>query len=231
MSISPFSLQHNWSVKWVRIPSSIRVDPVVNISSLRERNALEALASVGIIGKHQMIRLFSLSKKEVEMMEKSHKLVSHEIIRNNDNPTLIYTLGIKGALALELNDYEVNYWVEYKITDVLRSLLFFQVYHFFPKLQVVGTPPPFTGAVKNDENVIYVYVAKGNIDDLLRYLKWQKRTGHRLMLIVENFNQLKPLELYFEELKVRIALEGDLISDTNAGRDIFYYYKDGKLMR
>lgn len=231
MSISPFSLQHDWSVNWTRIPSSIRVDPRINIHSINERKALEAIASVGLIGRNQLIRLFRLTKKEINAMEKTHKIIRHEIIKNNSVVTPIYTLGIKGALALELEDYEVNYWVEYFSDDILKCLLFFQVYHFFPKLSVIATPSPFTGAVQNKNNLIYVYVAKGDQDDLMRYLKWQKQSGHRLMLIVENFNQLKPLELYFDELKIRVVLEKDLISETNLKKDIFYQYRDGRLSR
>src|SRR5699024_9613437 len=231
MELSPFSLQHDWSINWEVVPSGINIDPRVAINSTNERRALEAIASVGVISKHQLIQLFSLREKQLKSMEKSFKILKHELIKNKEEKTIIYTLNTKGALALGLDNYKVNYWLEYYTNDVLKSLLYFQVYYFFPKLNIKPTPKPFTGGVETKSNMIYVYVVKGNNDDLSRFLKWEKKQVQRLVIVVENPQQLKHLELYLKDLKIRVALEKDLVSGDNTEQNIFYTYKDGRFVR
>lgn len=233
MELSPFSLQHDWSLDWEIIPSaSVKVHPHTHHNSLRERKALEAIASVGLIGKNQLKRLFRLKEYQLRGMSRSFKILKHKIVKNKEIVTEVYTLNQKGALLLELEDYKKNYWLEYFPDDVLKRLLYFQVFHFFSNLEIVPTPKPFIGGVKtNNGNMIYIYVAKGNNDDLLRYLKWSKKPGQRLILVVENVNQLKPLELYLDELKVKVVIENDILREKNTKRNIFYTYKDGRLVR
>lgn len=230
MELSPFSLQHDWTVNWSRIPSNVKVPSRYNINSMKERKALEALASVGVIGKKQLSRLFQMNKTDIKNLENSHKIVRHNLKQNNNGIIPIYTLGINGARAINLEVYDVNYWVEYFASDVLKRLLFFQVYNFFPTLRVVPSPEPFISAVQNNNNLIYVYVLKGDVNDLMRFLKW-KKMNHRLILVTEKFEQLKPLELAMDDLKVRVVLEKDLMTEENFNQDIFYYYKDGALVR
>ena len=50
MSLSPYSLSHDWSLHWTRIPSNIKRSSFGNGESPKERKALEALAAVGLIG-------------------------------------------------------------------------------------------------------------------------------------------------------------------------------------
>ena len=136
MSLSPYSLSHDWSIYWTRIPSNIKRSSYVNGESPKERKALEALAAVGLIGGAQLSRLFSLDKKRLKRMVIEKKIVRHEIHRNKQ-VIPIYTLGINGAVVAGLNDsYESNYWVEYKTEDVLKRLLFFQLYQHFPESKV-----------------------------------------------------------------------------------------------
>src|SRR5699024_8284801 len=231
MDKTPFSLEHKWKIKWKRIPSNIRIDPRVNFHNMREKRALKALASLGVITRPQLMKIFYLSYKEVNDLVHNYRIIEHDIIKNDGEPTKIYTLGNKGAMLLEIDSYETNYWFQYTTEDVLKGLLFFQTYLYFPELKVIPTPKPFTGAVQNNDNIIFVYVFKGNPDDLLHYLKFKQQKGHRLILVVENLNQLKPAELFLEDLRVRVVIESELVSNRNINKDIFYAYKDGRLTR
>lgn len=231
---SPFSLEHKWSVNWTRIPSSIRIDPRVMTHTNREEKALRSLASVGLISRKQLIEVFGLSVGLIKSMEKTHKLIPHTFIRNKEKGIRVYTLGIKGAMAIGLDNYEKNYWVRYLREDILKRLIFFQAYQHVSNLEILPTPSPFIGAIQNNDTLIYVYVMKGNPSDLMRYLRWERKEHHRLILVVEHLNELKALELYLENLRVRILLERDLISSrhSNASKEnVFYRYEDGRLIR
>ena len=123
MLLSPYSLSHDWSIYWTRIPSNIKQSSYVNGESPQERKALEALAAIGLIGGTQLSRLFSLDKKRLKRMVIEKKIIRHEIHRNKQ-VIPIYTLGINGAVIAGLNDcYESNYWVEYNIMEKLSVLV------------------------------------------------------------------------------------------------------------
>lgn len=232
MSISPFSLEHKWSVYWERLRSNFRADPRVNIHSMREKKALEALSAVGVIGEKQLSRLFSLSTGEIDNMKRAFKIMKHRLRRGEKYEIPIYTLGIRGAMALKLDAYESNYWTTYTIEDVMRRLLFFQLYHYFPTLKLLPAPSPFVASLLSNDNIINVYIMKGNAHDLLHYLKWESKTNHRLMLVTESMNHLVELEMFLPKIKVRIALEKDLMNQSNVKDDIFYLYnEEGELVR
>lgn len=232
MGINPFSLEHNWAVYWERLRSNFRADPRVNIHSMREKKALEALSAVGVIGEKQLSRLFSLSSREIDNMKRTFKIMKHKLKRGGSSEIPIYTLGIRGAMALKLDAYESNYWTTYTIEDVMKRLLFFQLYHYFPKLKLLPAPSPFIASLLSNDNIINVYIMKGDAHDLLHYLKWESKTNHRLMLVTESMNHLVELEMFLPKLKVRIALEEDLMNQAEVKGDIFYFYnEEGELVR
>ncbi|MCM3638250.1 hypothetical protein M3152_10985 [Sporosarcina luteola] len=224
MEISPYSLSHNWSLLWTRIPSNIKRSPFVNGESPKERKALEALAAVGLIGGTQLTRLFSLDKKRLKRMVAEKKIVRHEIHRNKQ-VIPIYTLGINGAVVAGLHDcYESNYWVEYKTDDVLKRLLFFQMYKHFPESKVLPTQEPFSGVIQFQGRPIYVYVVRGDLYDLLMYLKWKDKSfNERFIIITESLGQLQPLKLIVEKVKVRVVLDMDLQDDRGNLQMLFYF--------
>lgn len=232
MGISPFSLEHKWSIYWERLRSNFRADPRVNIHSMRERKALEALSAVGVIGEKQLSRLFSLSSREINNMKRTFKIMKHKLKRGESYEIPIYTLGIRGAMALKLDAYESNYWTTYTIEDIMKRLLFFQLYHYFPKLKLLPAPSPFIASLLSNDNLINVYILKGNGHDLLHYLKWESKSNHRLMIVTESISHLTELEMFLLNLKVRIALEEDLMNQTEVKDDIFYFYnEEGELVR
>jgi hypothetical protein len=223
MSTSPFSLSHQWSLHWTRIPSNIKRLDFVNAESPKERKALEAVAAVVVIGGAQISRLFSLDKKRLKRMAAEKKIVRHEIHRNQQ-VVPIYTIGINGAVIAGLNDrFESNYWVEYKIEDVLKRLLFFQLIQHFPESKVLPTQEPFSGAIQYQGKPIYMYVVRGDVNDLLMYLKWSgKNFNERLIIITESIRHLQPLKVIAETLKLRVALDVDLRDDNEGFQKLFY---------
>ena len=218
MSLSPYSLSHDWSLHWTRIPSNIKCSEYINGESLKDRIALEALAAVGVIGGMQLSRLFSLDKKRLKRMVIEKKIVRHEIHRNKQ-VIPIFTLGINGAVVAGMNEcYESNYWVEYKTEDVLKRLLFFQLFQLFP------TQEPFSGAIQFQGKPIYVYVVRGDVNDLLMYLKWMgKNFNERLIIITESIRHLQPLKVNSENLKIRVAVDLDLLEDVEDLQKLFYF--------
>ncbi|QUW23390.1 hypothetical protein JSQ81_07660 [Sporosarcina sp. Marseille-Q4063] len=233
MSTSPFSLSHEWSLYWTRIPSNIKRSNFVNGESPKERKALEALAAVGVIGGAQISRLFSLDKKRLKRMVAEKKIVRHEIHRNKQ-VIPIYTLGINGAVIAGLNDcYESNYWVEYKIEDVLKRLLFFQLFKHFPKAKFLPTQEPFSGVIQFQGKPIYVYVVRGDVNDLLMYLKWNgKNFNERLIIIAESIKHLQPLKVSAATLKLRVALDEDLRDGVKDLQNLFYFLDEaGEFIR
>jgi hypothetical protein len=233
MSTSPFSLSHEWSLYWTRIPSNIKRSDFVNGESPKERKALEVLAAVGLIGGAQLFRLFSLDKKRLKRMVVEKKVVRHEI-HQNKQVIPIYTLGINGAVVVGLNDcYESNYWVEYKIEDVLKRLLFFQLFQHFPESKVSPTPEPFSGAIEFQDKLIYVYVVRGDFNDLLMYLKWEGNNfNERLIVVTESLRYLQPLIVNATKFKTRAIIDMDLRDSVEDIQNQFYFIaKNGEFQR
>ena len=228
MSLSPYSLSHDWTLHWTRIPSNIKRSSYVNRESPKERKALEALAAaVGLIGGAQLSRLFSLDKKRLKRMIVEKRIVRHELHRNKQ-VIPIFTLGINGAVVAGLNDsYESNYWVEYKTEDVLKRLLYFQLFQHFPESKILPTLEPFSGAIQFQGKLIYVYVVRGDVNDLLMHLKWiGKHFNERLIIITELIRHLQPLKVTAETLKVRIALDVDLRDENEDRKKLFYFLNE-----
>jgi len=226
MSISPYSLSHEWNLYWTRIPSNIKRSDYINGESPKERAALEALAAVGIIEGAQLFRLFSLDKKRLKRMVVEKKIVRHELIRNKQIIS-IFTLGINGAVIGGLEDsYDSNYWVEYKIEVVLKRLLFFQLYKHFAKSKILPTSEPFSAAIVFKGKPIYVYVVRGDVSDLLMYLKWKvNHFNERLIIVTESIQHLKPLKVIPRELKLRGIIDLELQDDL-LGLEMSFYYID-----
>lgn len=233
MTISPYSLSHEWNLHCTRIPSNIKRSDYINGESPKERKALEALAAVGVIEGTQLFRLFSLDKKRLKRMVLEKKIVRHELMRNKQIiPT--FTLGINGAVISGLKDsYESNYWVEYKLEDVLKRLLFFQLSRHFPGSKIIPTQEPFSGAIQFQSKPIYVYVVRGDVSDLLMYLKWKgEKFKERLIIVTESIRHLEPLKVIAEILKVRVVLDVNLQEDNEYIHKLFYFLDEsGEFIR
>ncbi|MGG3451984.1 hypothetical protein ABER98_19395 [Domibacillus aminovorans] len=74
------------------------------------------------------------------------------------------------------------------------------------------------GSIFVQNHPIYIYVLKGDVQDLMMYLKWRD-FGGRMIIITESLNHLSTLKLS-EGLKVRVALEEELRNSCRG--ELFY---------
>ncbi len=207
-SLSSFSIKHKWMLNWERVASNHQKGVIYEISK-KEKKALEAIASVGVIGGLQLSRLFHLDKKQISKMVYQRKIIRHEIIRNKI-AIPVYTLGSTGIAKIAPRNIE-NYWFEYKKEDLLKRLTFFQFFELFPKeiARIAPAPKPFSGTIYVNKTPFYIYVSRGKLDDLLLFLKYGP-FHERMMIISENLEDLKPLDLYVKDLKIRATTDADL---------------------
>lgn len=236
--MNPFSVTHPWSIHWHRLPSNFKRMKHFNGSSEKEQKAMLALASVGLIGGQQLQRMYGIDKKRLRNMVREQKIIRHEMhLKGKIVP--IYTLGINGACMAGMEEtYELNYWVAYRTEDVLKRIVFFQLWKYFDDLaggvaSVGATPKPFIGSIQIGNNLFYVYVIRGDANELLTYLKWNKDIfNKRLIIAAESLRHMEPLKEALAKLKVRVVLDDDLTA--NQEGDIpanFYFIKDGTLTK
>ncbi|OZU89044.1 hypothetical protein CIL03_08485 [Virgibacillus indicus] len=223
---SPFSLSNDWQLNWRRIPSNLNRPAYINGESPKENKALKALAAVGIIGGRQLSRLFALDKKRLRKMVREQKLVRHEMTL--DKMIIpIYSLGTVGAIIADAHGFKINYWVEYRIQDVLKRILFFELYHHFPDSAIIPAPEPFIGVMKYKKNPLFVYVTRGDINDLLMFLKWQNKSfSDRIIVITESLKHLQSLKVHIKNKKIRMTTDEELLHKKCSIQNLFYFLDD-----
>ncbi|WP_155982714.1 hypothetical protein [Paucisalibacillus sp. EB02] len=221
--ISPFSYnQHSWNLNWKRIASNEKYDRPYETQSEKEQRALEAIASVGVIGGLQLRRLFNLDKQRIKRMEARHLIVRHEI-KTKDKIIPIYTIGKSGANKI-MPKFIGNYWVEYDTEDVLNRMAFFQLCTLFDGVKINPSPSPFIASLKINGNDFYVYATRRNMNDLMMFLKW-KPFSERIIIVTEELNYLRPLKPFINSDKMKVrAITDEAIKE---GTPMFYrIYED-----
>lgn len=221
MTLSSFSLSLNWKLEWEKHPRHGKQKLYGN--SQKEKNLLEALASIGIIGGAQLSRIFNVDKPAKRKMAHEGKIIPH-IIYKEKQPVPIFTLGPTGAAMISLESYINQYWMEYNVPEVLKRLLYFELYRKFPKAKILPALPPFVGTIRFHDHLYYVYVVRGDINDLLMHLKW-KASAERMFVVTESLNHLQPLHIYAEDLRVRVTTDDDLKGNFN---NLFYHWASGR---
>lgn len=182
------------------------LSPLLTIQSPKEQKALEAIASIVVIGGVQLRRLFNLDKSRVKRMVARKMIVRHEIKKGSQSIP-IYTIGKTGANKI-MPKYIENYWVEYNAEEVLKRLVFFQLCYIFNDAKVLPAPSPFVGTLSRNRNNFYVYVTRGKVDDLMMFLKWRS-FSERIIIVTESFNFLKPLEVFIKSSQLKIRATTD----------------------
>lgn len=231
MQPSSFSLEKEWSVSWIILPSNFKRMKYFNAESLKELRAIKALAAVGLISGRQLKEIFGLDRKRQKLMSLEHKLVRHEM-KSGKQVMPVYTLGANGAIMAGVEDsYKLNYWMEYQTEDVLKRLLFFQLYKHFQMcvsdVVVQPSPKPFVGAIELNEKLFYVYVVCGETNDLSMFLKWNELFHERIIILTESLRHLEPLKWILSERKVRIAVNADLFGKVDRIQSLFYFMENG----
>lgn len=228
-TISPFSSQHQWELEWKRIPSrplsKQRPGIVFDTNSRKERKALEAIACVGLIEGKQLQQIFKLKKPQIIRMESFNLIIKH-FIRKNGQDVLFYMLGPASAEKI-VPGFIPNYWVEYRIEDVLNRFMFCWLYDLLKqqKANIGAAPEPFTGILEINGNPLYVYCTRGDTKDLQLLLKWKPFT-ERMIIVTEHIQHLKPLDIFLQtkNLKIRAITDEQLMRDCPQ----FYMYQENR---
>lgn len=243
-AISPFSISHEWTLHWKCLPSNLKRLPFFNDKSEKEQKAVEAISKVGLIGGQQLLHLFGINKKRLAKMVTEQKIVRHEM-RLGNQVMPIYTLGLNGAMMAGIEEaYKMNYWLEYKTEDVLKRIVFFKLYEHFRKegegaddeggqgYDILPTPKPFSGAIRFKGKPFYIYVLRGDANDLMMYMKWKGDAfNERLIVVTESLRYLEGLKPILQLLKVRVALDADLLQSVEHVQNLFYFLSDGQFVR
>lgn len=224
--VSPFSyFKHEWDLKWKIIRSNQKYDRPNENRTEKEEKALEAIATVGVIGGLQLKNLFRISKQQLKSMENRHLVVRHSISQNG-REIPIYTVGKYGANKI-MPEYAENYWLEMNIVNVLKCLSFFQFCYLFPDVEIIPAPAPFTAGIylnNQRKQPFYIYVVRDGIKDLLLYLKWKRQFTERIFIITEKLEYINSLEIFMETdqpLKLRVILDEQIKK-----RELKLYYYD-----
>lgn len=231
MNRNPFSLQNEWVVHWRRLPSNISERPILGEIAKNEEQALRAIATVGLITSSQLLNLYQLGKNKLNRMIRRQRVVRHQLTLNNKYNISIYTLGINGAKIAEVSDYyEVNYWVRYRIEDVLKRIVFFGLYERFDGVELLPAVEPFIATLMINGKPMYVYVVRGDTNDLLMYLKWNK-FNERMIIVTESLSHLEMLKPFLHDIKLRVILDEDILNPNINIGDAFYLFKDNEFIK
>lgn len=229
------SVYNDWSVSWIILPSNFKRMKYFNAESPKELQAIKALAAVGLISGKQLRELFGLNRKRQKLMTLEHKLVRHEI-KSGKQVMPVYTLGANGAVMAGVGDsYKLNYWMTYRKEDIVKRLLFFQLYKHFqqciPNATVQPSPNPFVGAIESNGKMFYVYVVCGDTSDFSMFLKWNGLFHERMIVLTESLRHLEPIKWVLANQKVRVALTDDLFCNVDYIQELFYFMKDGEFVK
>lgn len=235
MSSSPFSNTKGWVMYWQRVPTNFRPATRFNKESPHEIKALNALAAIGLISGKQLYELFGLKEKRVKVMLREHKLFRHEM-QYKGHIVPLYSLGPNGAYLARTNDfYKLNYWRDYSLNHVLKCMLFFQMYKKFIEVsddvKIVPSIEPFTGIIEMDGKPFYIYVVRGDCDDLQMFRKWNAHFNERVIVITESLRHLNPILNTLNEMKVRVTLDQHLLEDFEDIQDLFYLFENGQFVK
>lgn len=222
--LSPFSLQHNWSVNWSRALKIRGTERIIG-ESQKELLAMQALSAVNVIGLGQLFKRFGIDRKRAEKMCAEKKLVKHVVYQNRQN-MVIYTLGEIGAKIINEPNYQIDYWLQYGIKDVLKRLAFYNLFLCFDNAKVERSLKPFTGIIKKGDTKLFVYVLRDQGKDLEHFLLYHDYFTERVIIVAEeidHLNQLLPT-LIESKIKLRVALDMDIYKQKEKSiRDKFYY--------
>jgi hypothetical protein len=229
--VSPFSVTTATEMKWETMTSREQPskEALLNCSD-NMANFCKDLAVVGMIGSIQALRIyFQMNKTKLNRAVDQNILKKHLIIRGN-NPVPVYTLGPAG-MFLATNDLLLaNEWKTYDKYEVLRKLVFFQLYGNLKGLnedvKILPSEKPFTAAINRNGKEFHILTVRGNENEINQFFKHeQQKIPQRILVVVEEFNHLKPVQAILKPFSDRIRLTTDLDLNEPFER-MFYHFKD-----
>jgi len=127
----------------------------------------------------------------------------------------VYTLGLIGCKTFGIEDH---YWIGWDVPDILKRVLFFELYKRFREQnlspKILPAPEPLTGILDVKRREYAVYVVRDRVEELMLQLKWDEGLNHKWLLVVtENLNHLKPLTPFLGQLSIRAVTDRDLLNE------------------
>ncbi|MBG9790989.1 hypothetical protein ABHN05_13090 [Brevibacillus laterosporus] len=179
--------------------SQVRYFPKLNPRVIQERHkkAMECLAKIGVIRGDQLRNMFFRGKKsKVKQMEYYGMIVKHELLIG-DRSIFFYTLS--PALIEEYNGLYIRDYKRTVVSAIIEKLVFLDTVMKFDGFKPIleeTNESPFVGVIKIGKNKIYTGVIYKNIQEWQHYFKWSPNDQKRnVLLVVENLDHLKPLEI------------------------------------
>ncbi len=118
--------------------------------------------------------------------------------------------------------------MKFQIKDVLKRVLFYELYFYFPKSEIIPTPEPFVGAINYNGKIFYVYVSREDNRDLIMYLKWKEnRFSERIIVITESTEHVNPLMIHAQDMKLRTKTDQELMARDGG----IYFHEEGKFVK
>lgn len=190
------------------------------------------LAVVGLIGSVQVRRIyFSNNKNRLNKAVDLKYLKKHEMTRGN-NKIPVFTLGAVGMCIANGNMDIANVWKTYNKYDVLRKLVFFQLYGSMKqednKITMVNAEKPFEAVINRNGKDFHVLVVRGNENEINQFFRYEAdKIPKRILIVVEDLNQLMPLQNILKPFfyRIRVTTDHDL---NEAFSQMFYQFKDNQ---
>lgn len=226
-------MQHENTLKWTNMTS--KEIPMKN-GMLNVPDGIidlvEDLAVVGVIGSVQCKRLYLRSNpaKKISKALELGILKKHEMLRNNQIIPL-YTLGATGMRLAGLDyEEEFNYWKKYSNEDVLKRLVFFQLYgqmKDIDKMRVLPSENPFLANIEIQGNDFSILILRGNESVVQNFFRYEETIPERIVIVTEGLNHIAPIQDVLKPYADRIRLTTDERLKMPF-EDMFYLYQDNK---
>lgn len=222
--ISPFSIGHEWNIKW-QVNDRVH-ENAMNWNIKEEKELLPALATIGVISSLQLKNLFIRDKKKLSKLCSTGKLIRHTLMRNKEEIP-IFTLGPTSVEMLKDRMPILN-WQELNVTDILQRLVYFQLVSRFKKdgqdIIIAPSASPFVGSLIRNNRKIHVMVGRGNEQEIMHTLKFYK-PKERFIFVKEHINHSQELNEFIADCKVRMTTDYDL---NKPFEEMFYLIKNGE---
>lgn len=230
---SPFTVSLQTDLHWETLTTREKPskESLLNCSEAIE-SFCHDLAVVGLIGSVQARRIYlNNNKNRLNKAVDLKYLKKHEITRGN-NKIPVYTLGAVGMFIVDGNMDKANEWKTYSKYDVLRKLVFFQLYGSLKqeddKIHLIHAEKPFEAAIHINGRDFHVLVVRGNENEINHFFRYEsEKIPKRILLVVEDLNQLMPvqniLKPYFN--RMRLTTDHDL---NESFSQMFYQFKENK---
>ncbi|MGN4128007.1 hypothetical protein ACMGD3_23835 [Lysinibacillus sphaericus] len=232
----------NTEVQWKIIESRVEPNKNITLSTLspKQRDLLNALSVVGVMGSAQMKDIFFKKNKKHISMAKDFGLVEQHTLIRNGRAIPIFTLGVTGvALQKQLGGTKpLNYWQNFTVDDAMKCIVTYQLFGRYRQisdtyLEDISRFTPFQAQFASPfaKGVsTYSVGALRNVNDIAAfetYLRIGQDIPQRMIFIVTNLDLIDRLQSVLKPyLKyVRVVVDVDL-KQSMEFKNMFYAFNE-----